>query len=1037
MLTKKLQLGSNQFGAFLTLSILLLLAHSPRAAAEPGYAVRPWPLTQRLNQQTILSVVHAEDGTLWIATLSGIDRFDGSSFTKYRPHKLDNGYIASSSIVCILESLDGRIFAATKDAGLLLFDEESNQFTSLAADDWPSNTNSRISSAFSDRDGDFWIGYESGDVYRYSPLLNRVSAIELAVNDRVIDFTQDITGNLYLGSVAGEIFFIDRDSEISEVLALDGTCKKVASSLEEISAISDRFLWLGTSGSGLLKLDVHRRKCDVVEFRDDSDHDLTIAHIHDVYVDSRSETTWVASDQGLYQIDINKRISIFTSENSNLTNNEIASIERYGDGVLWVGTYRGLNYLMPTVFESYDQSSDELIRSVVAIDSSEWIGNVIATYNGLFVFDPSTKQHYDLTELRPDWNLQNNQIMSLNVTTKGMWVGYRSAGLEFLPSDEGKKISRWREDIADGLSVEAVSSLLTTPDGKIVVGTYEGGLNIFSGHSARELHSIGNNRVIMLYQTSDQTIWVGTESGLYTFDLTNGSTEEVRFDLDSPTKPIVWDMVESNNGVLWFATMHHGLYLWDLNSGEKTPSPLLPFRNTFSTVYSLALDGLGYIWCSTDSGLVRINVENKKTRVFSRQHGLQLTEFEYGVAHKDLSGFLYFGGSEGYTRFDPSNLDESPKVPKLRFNKITFPDTVIQLSSVLRQVSTIQLTHKDYFVQFDFSVLDFLDPEKNEYRYKLEGFDPNWIENGTRNSATYTSLPPGNYTLRIQGANSAGVWNREGLSITVEVLPPPWKTWWAYCCYAALALFFGWLGKRAYDSYVVERRAREMALEMIASEERADDEMQEQLEIHDDLVKSVYRHSVSTLNLVSEVISIKGSRLTGADAREVTDGSIKRVAALALLEDCLYYQNELLLADLHKFTDIILPRLLEDSPVPEEMVTTINEVCSRPFPFEQASPLAIAIYELLENAIQHALDGNGPHYAQVTLARQPSALSGSDCRLTVEDNGRGIPANIEPLSAQTPGLAVVSSMVQRLSGQINYTISGGTLATITFHCADS
>lgn len=319
----------------------------------------------------------------------------------------------------------------------------------------------------------------------------------------------------------------------------------------------------------------------------------------------------------------------------------------------------------------------------------------------------------------------------------------------------------------------------------------------------------------------------------------------------------------------------------------------------------------------------------------------------------------------------------------------------------------------------------------------LEGFDPDWIENGTRNSATYTSLPPGEYTFRVQGANSARIWNREGISIDIEVLPPPWLTWWAFTSYALLAIFLGWLGKRAYDSYVVERRAKQMAVVMFEAEERADDEMQEQLEIHDELVKSVYRHSVSTLSLVGEVIGIKGSWLSENDAREVTDGNIKRVEALALLEDCLYYQNELLLADLNKFADIIISRLLKDSPVLEETVTTINEVSSRALPFEQASPLAIAMYEMLENAIQHAFEGAGPHYIHVILAREPSGQARSDYRLTVEDNGLGIPGNIDPLSSQTPGLAIIASMVQRLSGEISYTLDKGTLVTITFHCPES
>jgi two-component sensor histidine kinase len=369
--------------------------------------------------------------------------------------------------------------------------------------------------------------------------------------------------------------------------------------------------------------------------------------------------------------------------------------------------------------------------------------------------------------------------------------------------------------------------------------------------------------------------------------------------------------------------------------------------------------------------------------------------------------------------------------PKLLLNKIDISRDGKIESFDPRQIDSIQLTHKDYYIQFDFSVLDFLDPEKNQYRYMLEGFDHDWIENGTRNSATYTSLPPGDYTLRVQGANSAGVWNREGLSLGIEVLPPPWLSWWAYTIYALVSMFLGWLGVRAYNSYVVERLARRLAAEMVESQQRADDEMQEQFEIHDDLVKSVYQHSISTLNLVSEFIATRGSNLSDETARESTLANINRVEALALLEQCLYYQNEVLLADLNKYTNMITSRLLKDAPGGQESIATINEVSSQPLPIEQASPLAIAIFELVENAIQHAFDSAaGANYIQVTLA--PLSSNASDYRLTVQDNGAGIPSNIDPLCAHTSGLAIVAAMSHRLGGELSVSAVSGTLVSITF-----
>jgi two-component sensor histidine kinase len=348
-------------------------------------------------------------------------------------------------------------------------------------------------------------------------------------------------------------------------------------------------------------------------------------------------------------------------------------------------------------------------------------------------------------------------------------------------------------------------------------------------------------------------------------------------------------------------------------------------------------------------------------------------------------------------------------------------------------LSKIQLTHKDQFIQFEFSVLDFIDPEKNQYRYMLEGFDHDWIDNGTRNSAKYTSLPAGEYTMRVQGANSAGVWNRDGLSIDVQVLPAPWLTWWAFALYALAFFLLLWLSLRASISFAVQRKFEQKVLEMDEAEERADDEMQEQMDIHDDLVKSVYRHSVSTLNLVGELLSAKGAHLDDESACEILQASVSRVDALALLEECLCYQNEVLLADLNKYTNILFSKLLKNAVVGAENITTINEVCSQPFPIEQASPLAIVLFELIENAIQHAFeDPSAANYLHVVLAPDQSDDTDANFRLVVRDNGPGIPPNIDPMSALTSGLSIVAALGRKLSATVHITNENGTMVSIGF-----
>ena len=1019
-------------------SILALLLFSAQVFSQSAHLIKPWPLSQILVQKTILSVVQSKDGTLWIATLAGVDRYNGSEIVKYRPSLPQEGHIQSSSVKEIIETIDGAIFVASPDAGLLAFDEKSNRFLSP---DWIKDKKvptSRISAAFTSTDGNIWIGYESGHVARFSTKLLQVEFTELGDSSRVTGFSQTIDGSVLTATASGRIFDIRDNLQNSTELKVKKSCRMNFSELDEIPSIGSNSLWLGTRDHGLLLLDLTTGQCVKPITGVSSGEQITTADIHEIHVDPQSGTTWAATDQGLYEIDKNRHVTRFGTDNSGLSNDEVSAIAQGDDGLYWIGTYTGLNYLVPTVFQTYDKRSNSKLDSIVGIDSIDKTGSWIASYNGLMFYDSIEGIHYDLSQKKPEWDVIDKKIISLEVSNTGIWIGYRATGLEFVPFGEpSDTIYSWRSDGSQRISSESVSAILSSAEGKIFVGTYGGGLNIVSLEGDTEIYSVGNNRVIMLYQTRDSSVWIGTESGLFSLDIDTHAITNVPLaatQYSEKSTPIVWDMVETASGELWLATMHHGLFVWNRKkaSGDQADSySPIEAKNAFNIVYALEQDNQGYIWASTDKGLVKIDPISKQIVVFSQQHGLNLSEFDFGVSHKDISGNLYFGGSNGYTKFDPMLIDPIQRAPSILISKIVLPSSVLNSVSYLAEIDSIQLTHKDYFIQFDFSVLDFLDPEKNQYRYMLDGFDHDWIENGTRNSATYTSLPPGDYTLRVQGANSAGVWNREGLSLEIEVLPPPWRSWWAYTIYLLSLMFLVWLGMRAYNSYVIERRARAMAIKMIEAEERADDEMQEQLEIHDDLVKSVYQHSVSTLNLVRDFIATKGAHRSDENALELTQASVSRVEALALLEECLYYQNEVLLADLNKYTNIITTRLLKYAPGGQETITTINDVTSQPIPIGQASPLAIALYELLENSIQHAFESAaGAHYIQISFG--PGGPEGAGYRLVVQDNGAGIPANIDLLSAQTPGFAVVAAMAERLGGALSFETENGTLIAITF-----
>ncbi|MEM1155458.1 MAG: triple tyrosine motif-containing protein, partial [Pseudomonadota bacterium] len=590
------------------------------------------------------------------------------------------------------------------------------------------------------------------------------------------------------------------------------------------------------------------------------------------------------------------------------------------------------------------------------------------------------------------------------------------------------------------------TKILSSDKELIWIGSYNHGLFKVDGIEVKSYLSSGElpeQRVTTIFQTISGDIIASTERKMYMYRADTDDFEPYNLEFfvgERSVNPLIVSMSESANGDLWIGTKEHGLFIWpaaDRFDGTHTirQSDLLSDSNHF-TIYAIEFDKLGYAWCSTQAGIIKLDSTGELLAQFGVSDGLQGPDFNFGASFQDSAGRIYFGGSQGYNRFHPSSVDTKDDPPDMSLLEIAIPGTGKIDSFNARNISSVQLTHKDYFVQFVFSVLDFLDPEKNTYRYMLEGFDPTWIDNGNSNTASYTRLPPGEYTLKVQGANSAGIWNREGLSIEVEVLPPPWLSWWAYLFYGLTALFVGWMGKRIYDSYAVERRAKELAVAMVAAEDRAEDELVEQLELHDELVKSVYRHNVSTLTIIEELLDIKGQSVTDDDARELTSTNINRVEALRFLEDCLYYQEDKLFADMNRYTQVIIDKLLEDFPLGAEAITTINEVDSKIIAFELASPVAIIMYELLENIVVHAFEGDGPHYIHVRLQAPEVQEAGSLYHLLVEDNGSGLPANLDVSSTDSSGLATVNAMAKRLSGEIGVSVVNGTSITLAFPTID-
>ncbi|RKZ74325.1 MAG: hypothetical protein DRR19_30200, partial [Candidatus Parabeggiatoa sp. nov. 1] len=402
------------------------------------------------------------------------------------------------------------------------------------------------------------------------------------------------------------------------------------------------------------------------------------------------------------------------------------------------------------------------------------------------------------------------------------------------------------------LSHDEVWSVYEDRTGILWIGTFGGGLNKFDRrqnqfvhylHSPQNQDSLSNDKVRVIYEDKTGSLWIGTREGLNKFDREQEKFVHYRNDpqnSDSLSEDSVLSIYEDRRGILWIGTQGGGLNKFDRRQNQfvhylhspQNPDSLShnevsaiyedqtgalwistlggglnrfdPVTETFihyhkkdglanDVVYGILEDNQGHLWLSTNEGLSKLNPKTNTFKNYDSLDGLQSNEFRM-ASHKNHHGELYFGGINGFNGFYPARVKDNPYIPPIVmtdfkiFNKPVSIGEGSPLQQHLSVTKEITLSYKQSFFSFEFAALNFLQPVKNEYKYQLEGFENDWNEIGTRRSAYYTKVPHGTYVFRVKGSNNDGLWNEQGTAIKITILPPPWKTWWAYTLYVITIL---------------------------------------------------------------------------------------------------------------------------------------------------------------------------------------------------------------------------------------------------------
>ena len=343
-------------------------------------------------------------------------------------------------------------------------------------------------------------------------------------------------------------------------------------------------------------------------------------------------------------------------------------------------------------------------------------------------------------------------------------------------------------------------------------------------------------------------------------------------------------LAEDSAGNLWIGTAADGLYRW---KAEDIAADIRRFDQfterhglPSSTIYSGEFDQRGNLWLGTGNGISRLNPTSLEFENYDTSHGLLAAEFTFGAVLRSREGRLYFGSDAGFNAFFPDEIRGNPHPPKLAITGINKLNEPLAIAPLLSGAALLELTHKDYLLEFEVAGLDFAAPERNRYRFRLDGLDEDWLDVGEKRSITYTNLAPGEYVFRARAANNYGVWSSQEATLTFRVLPAPWATWWAYLIYAAALLGSGAIVYRTRAAQVREKAAARHADELSSINTELSREVSARREKETELKREKRR--AETYFNVAEVVLLtldrsmriarlndKGVKLLGRDESEV------------------------------------------------------------------------------------------------------------------------------------------------------------------------
>lgn len=745
-------------------------------------------LTVGLSSDAIRDLAEDTDGTLWIATRSGLDHLDPVRDLVIHYYDQDDSE-SGNHYLFVYPDANGGIWLGSR-LSLKHFDPLTKTFTRYVINPMdPTNAGADgPNSILEDRDGIFWVGTSKSGLYKLDRNNGTFEKYPIAPRDStklhnsVMCLYEDHSGNLWVGTYQGLYMFNRKNLKFTRMLYHENDPNRLEhQSIAAIIQDNQRHYWIRTYGS-LNQYSTTLEKLNEWE------------HPRDYPIGPEYGTL-----------------------------NRIRSVFPDSSGIIWYSNnWHGLVKMIPktkkfTIYQNHPDLRDRAAPRYLVDEDIIWTKN----REGISKYNRKSKSYQLIRNDPKNANTFNHEIWTMHRDQIGnLWVGDWNQGLsKVIETSDGTRVDKRFMHIpndSSSISGNSVNEIHEDHNGTLYISTIDGGIDVLDTERAEFLHidyGLQYQANILLLEKSGK-VWATSletdlieiyepmqKSGQYSlrpdtvvfhnFEL--GKLEGFRW-------PFIQVLHKGSNGVYWIGSLGRGLIKMTSTGNQEHGVTTYDFEQyttedglSHDFVAAILEDAYGRLWLGTENGISRFDPDTETFTNYGRKDGQFGIQYSWN-GYKSPDGEMFFPCEKGLLAFYPDSIVDNTYIPPIVITELRVFDKQVNIDSnspihvAGSRRAGLELPHNQNFLAFEYAALNYIHPEQNQYKYKMEGLNEDWIEAGTRRYASYPDLNPGEYTFRVIGSNNDNIWNTEGASLNITILPPWWATAYAYIAYAFLTI---------------------------------------------------------------------------------------------------------------------------------------------------------------------------------------------------------------------------------------------------------